>query len=128
MLPIIDFRNGRYQGETKNHLPNGVGILFSTELIFVVAHWQDGAIAGRAIVIYPDATIFCGSIRQGRPEGVCFYELEREKIKVYFQAEQAEKKLAITIPNFNNILEVDSSTLAISGEIQLRRDNRANLG
>jgi hypothetical protein len=114
MLPLIYFRNGRYQGEVSNRLPNGVGIFFSADLLFVVAHWRNGAIDGKTIVIYPDATAFCGCMREGQLEGACSYELERENIKVYFNAQQAEAKLAIIIPNFSSILEVDRTSLSIA--------------
>jgi hypothetical protein len=42
MFPIIDFRNGRYQGETKNQLPHGVGIFIDKNFLFCLAEWIAG--------------------------------------------------------------------------------------
>jgi hypothetical protein len=129
MLPVIDFRNGRYQGEARGGLPNGVGVFFSAELVFVVGHWREGELEGRTIIIYPDATSFCGTVREGLPEGLCYYELERENIKVYFEGgpDDREGRLAITIPNFSSILAVNSATLAIIAETQLRPGDNKGL-
>lgn len=75
MSTIIDFRNGRYQGEIKNKLPDGVGIFFSIDLIFIIAHWKEGKMFGKAIIIYSTGAIFCGAIENDKPKGICYYEL-----------------------------------------------------
>jgi hypothetical protein len=67
MFPIIDFRNGRYQGQTKNHLPDGVGILIDKNQMFCLAEWTAGEIRGPAVIIYPSGQTFCGHIAYQKP-------------------------------------------------------------
>lgn len=37
MLPIIDYRNARYQGEVKKNLPHGIGIVIDSNYVFCLA-------------------------------------------------------------------------------------------
>ncbi len=59
-FPVIDFRNGRYQGATKSHLPHGVGFFIDKNFMLCLAEWVAGEISGSAIVIYPSGRIFYG--------------------------------------------------------------------
>jgi hypothetical protein len=62
MYPIIDFRNARYQGQTKNHLPDGIGLLIDNKMMFCMAEWVAGEIRGPAVIIFPSGRVFCGHI------------------------------------------------------------------
>ena len=73
MYPIIDFRNARYQGQSKNELPNGVGILLDKNQLFCLAEWNMGEIQGAAVVIFPSGKIFCGHIRKRQPQQLNTY-------------------------------------------------------
>lgn len=44
MLDIIDYRNLRYQGETKNDRPHGLGIIIDYTHLFCLALWKEGKI------------------------------------------------------------------------------------
>ncbi len=62
MFPIIDFRNGRYQGQTKQQLPHGAGCFMDSSFMFCIGEWIAGEIVGKAIIIYPSGRVFCGQI------------------------------------------------------------------
>lgn len=65
-------------------------------------------------MLYSDGTVFCGTISNGLPASTCYYELQKEKIKVFFDGEPKENsKFAVVIPNFSLILELQRSTLEI---------------
>ena len=42
MHPIIDFRNARYQGQIKNQLPDGIGIMIDKNYMFCIGEWIAG--------------------------------------------------------------------------------------
>ena len=42
MQPVIDYRNGRYQGETQNQLPHGVGFFIDKNFLFCIGEWLAG--------------------------------------------------------------------------------------
>ncbi len=70
MYPIIDFRNGRYQGQTKNQLPDGVGILIDKNQLFCIAEWTAGEIKGPATIFFPSGRVFSGHIAYKLPEAL----------------------------------------------------------
>lgn len=114
MSAVIDFRNGRYQGEVRNKKPHGLGAFFAADLTLTFAHWAEGKIEGKAIVLYYDGTVFCGTISNGLPISTCYYELQKEKIKVFFDGEAKDNsKFAVIIPNFSLIFELQRSSLEI---------------
>lgn len=128
MSAVIDFRNGRYQGEVRNKRPHGVGAFFAADLTLTFAQWTDGRIEGKAIVLYSDGTVFCGTISNGLPASTCYYELQKEKIKVFFEGEAKENiKFAVVIPNFSLIFELQRSTLEIIAKHPYsKHDQQAN--
>ena len=73
MYPVIDFRNGRYQGQTKNQLPDGVGILVDKNFMFCVGEWVAGQIKGPALIFFPNGLVFSGQIAFKQPEQLCTY-------------------------------------------------------
>jgi hypothetical protein len=60
MLPIIDFRNGRYQGLVSNGLPDGPGIFMDRNFTLCIAEWKNGQINGYSLVAFANGNIFCG--------------------------------------------------------------------
>lgn len=62
MLDIIDYRNLRYQGETKDDKPHGVGMIIDYRWIFCLCLWNDGNIQGPVFIVFPNNKIFCGRI------------------------------------------------------------------
>lgn len=70
MLPRIDYRNARYQGQIKSLIPHGLGILIDKNLLFVLAEWIDGEINGYVMAVYPNGEIFCGSVRDRQMQGI----------------------------------------------------------
>lgn len=73
MFPIIDFRNGRYQGQTKNKLPDGVGILLDKNFMFLLAEWVAGEVKGPAVIVFPSGRTFCGHLDLRKPQQLCTY-------------------------------------------------------
>ena len=63
MLDIIDYRNLRYQGETKDNQPHGLGIIIDYNHLFCLAVWKEGKICGPAFIVFSDSKIFCGRIK-----------------------------------------------------------------
>jgi hypothetical protein len=82
MFPIIDYRNGRYQGQTINHIPHGVGIFIDRNFMFCLAEWISGEVKGQALVIFPSGRIFYGTISYRKPEQLCSYELTEDHVQV----------------------------------------------
>lgn len=62
MFPVIDYRNGRYQGQIKNQSPHGLGIFIDKNFMFCLAEWMGGEIKGYAMIIFPSGRIFCGKL------------------------------------------------------------------
>jgi hypothetical protein len=62
MYTVIDFRNGRYQGQTKNQLPHGLGIFINKDWLFCLGEWLSGELVGLAFLVFPSGKIFCGRI------------------------------------------------------------------
>lgn len=54
MTSIIDFRNAKFQGQTKNNLPHGIGtdftyilgIIIDQHFLFCLSEWYQGQITG----------------------------------------------------------------------------------
>jgi hypothetical protein len=67
MLPAINYRNGRYQGQIKDKLPHGVGILIDKDYLFCLAEWRNGEIDGCTFILFPSNKIFCGKISHRKP-------------------------------------------------------------
>lgn len=70
MYPIIDYRNCRYQGQIKNNLPDGIGIILDANQMFCMAEWVAGEIKGPTAIVYPSGRTFCGHIQYHKPESV----------------------------------------------------------
>jgi len=62
MLDVLDYRNGRYQGQTLFKQPHGVGIFLTLNFTFIVAYWKHGKIDGKALVVYANGSMFAGEI------------------------------------------------------------------
>lgn len=60
MITIIDYRNGRYQGQVLNQKPHGVGVFMSVNLTLIFSEWIRGQMSGSTIIIYPDGSTFYG--------------------------------------------------------------------
>ena len=104
MLSIQDYRNGRYQGQVKDKLPHGIGIFMQINLTFVIAEWTHGYIDGSAVIIFPDASTFCGLFQHGKPTGTAFYELSHDDMKVIEILQEKEPITAIILPLESKIL------------------------
>lgn len=80
MNPIIDFRNGRYQGQLKNQLPHGIGIFIDKNYLFCLAEWIAGVVQGPALVVFPSGRIFSGHIKGKKADKICTYELAEDHV------------------------------------------------
>lgn len=109
MLSILDFRNGRYQGEIVNGKPHGAGIFLHISFTFVIAQWNQGEIKGLAMIVNNNGNIFCGEISQSKPFGLCLYELQHDHVKLMtFVEKQGSPKIAAVVPHFKLILEIEA--------------------
>lgn len=108
MFPIIDFRNGRYQGQTKNHLPHGIGFFIDKNYMLVISEWLAGDIKGYSIIIYPSGRIFCGKIGYKRIEQLCSFQLTQDHVQLISVAsvrnENDIQKIAAILPLLKIIL------------------------
>lgn len=82
MLPVIDFRNGRYQGQTRNQLPHGVGFFIDKNFLLCIGEWLAGELQGNAIVIFPSGRVFSGGIAYRKQQGLCLYELPEDHVQL----------------------------------------------
>lgn len=82
MYHIIDFRNGRYQGQTKDQLPHGLGCFLDRNFMFCIAEWTAGEINGSTILIFPSGRIFCGKVSYRTMEGICLFELAEDHVQL----------------------------------------------
>lgn len=110
MFQIIDYRNGRYQGELLNQQPHGIGIFMDRDFLFCIAEWREGQVEGSAIIIYPSGRVFCGSIRDWREEGLCSYELVQDHVQlVRWTGSQSRDMMAGVLPLHRNIVAIDNT-------------------
>lgn len=113
MFPIIDFRNGRYQGETKNQLPHGVGIFMDKNFLFCLGEWIAGEVRGHALVVYPSGRIFCGDIVGRTASQLATYELAEDHVQLVTFARTRRhneaEKLAAVLPLLGVVLEIDNT-------------------
>jgi hypothetical protein len=93
MFPVIDFRNGRYQGQTKDQLPHGLGCFVDRNFMFCVGEWIAGELNGLAIIIFPSGRIFCGRINYRKMDGLCSFELAEDHVQliVYTTAKRNQR-------------------------------------
>lgn len=82
MFPVIDFRNGRYQGQTRNQLPHGVGFFIDKNFLFCVAEWLAGEISGNAVILFPSGRVFAGTINYRQQNGLSLYELAEDHVQL----------------------------------------------
>lgn len=73
MFPVIDFRNGRYQGQTKDHLPHGFGCFMDRNFMFCIGEWVAGEMQGNSIIFFPSGVIFYGRINFRNLNDVCCF-------------------------------------------------------
>lgn len=113
MFPVIDFRNGRYQGETKNQLPHGLGFFIDKNFMFCLAEWVAGEIKGHTIVVYPSGRVFFGDISYREPEGMYSFELAEDHVQLVALArpkrDNEVEKLAAILPLLRVILDIDNT-------------------
>ena len=74
-INIIDYRNGRFQGFTKDELYHGLGAILTDDFIFGLTYWQDGIANGPSILIFPDEKIFYGEFYNDVAYGYCCYDM-----------------------------------------------------
>lgn len=112
MFPVIDFRNGRYQGQTRNQLPNGVGFFIDKNFLLCLAEWIAGEIAGHAIIIFPSGRVFAGEIAYRQQQGLCLYELAEDHVQLLVQTRREasdREKMTAVLPLLRAILEIDNT-------------------
>lgn len=84
MTSIIDFRNAKFQGQTKNNLPHGIGIDFTYILgiiidqhfLFCLSEWYQGQITGYCFIVFPDGKVYYGLVKNQEPIGLNTYHLK----------------------------------------------------
>jgi hypothetical protein len=106
MLPVIDFRNGRYQGQTRNQLPHGVGLFIDKSFLLCLGEWLAGELQGNAIIIFPSGRVFAGGIAYRQQQGTCLYELPEDHVQLLVAARQKgeREKMAAVLPLLKIIL------------------------
>lgn len=112
LFPVIDYRNGRYQGEARNNIPYGIGFFMDKNFMMCLAEWISGEIQGHAIVIYPSGKIFCGKVQHKKHEGIYSYELAEDHAQLICSARNTanwKTRLVAILPLFKTILEIDNS-------------------
>jgi hypothetical protein len=113
MFEIRDYRNLRYQGETKDNLPDGVGIAIDYNYLFCLAEWRRGKIDGAAFVVFPDSKIFCGRINNNQLDGLSSFYLQ-DRIQIfanYSQGPSLRKNFIAVLPFCKVILEIEHKEL-----------------
>jgi hypothetical protein len=114
MFPVIDFRNGRFQGQTRNQLPHGVGFFIDKNFLFCLGEWVAGELSGNAIVIFPSGRVFAGGIHYRQLQGLCLYELAEDHVQLVVMArrensEREREKMAAVLPLLKIILDIDNT-------------------
>ena len=59
-LSVLDYRNGRFQGQIYKHRPHGIGAFFSLHLNLIFGSWKNGQLSGKSLIVNPNGSIFCG--------------------------------------------------------------------
>lgn len=60
MLPYIDYRNAKYQGPSRNFLPEGTGILLDDTLSLAISIWKAGQANGPTLIFYSHSKYIYG--------------------------------------------------------------------
>jgi hypothetical protein len=110
MQPVIDFRNGRYQGETRDQLPHGFGFYLDKSFTLCAGEWLSGILSGEAMIVFRLGGVYCGSIRIGESYGVSLYEMAEDGVLLYwFSDRRGPERVAAVMPFLGVIFDIDNS-------------------
>ena len=74
MSAVLDYRNAKYQGRTnEQQLPEGLGLLLDHNYLLSMSQWRQGKAEGPTLLVFPDSTLFQGTIRDAFPSDFCTY-------------------------------------------------------
>ena len=100
---VIDFRNGRYQGQVYLNQPHGFGCFLTLNFALILAEWNQGKISGNTLIVYPNGSMFLGTVEGGEVKGVGVMELGSDGMKIWKKGDMA----AAYLPKNGSLLELN---------------------
>ena len=69
VFEMVDFRNGVYQGFTREEEPKGMGLFLDDQSVLYCSDWVRGVPEGRTAVFVSHGKYFYGEWKNGKPQG-----------------------------------------------------------